>query len=122
MFYDRFQKITREYESKLHWCTASGFHGNLEDVNEEKLGTTSPSIQYLHCYMKMNPELFSVSLCPANPSTTIPLIHINTKIVELGAYTHQLCVIFTFEVKGAAEDSLLGSQPPEGHFNSHPQL
>ena len=45
IFYDRFQRLTREYESKLHWCTASGFHGKLIDVDEEKLGMTLPSIQ-----------------------------------------------------------------------------
>lgn len=63
----KLKELTSEYEHKIRACTKLGFHGNFEDLDEEKLGKTSPAMQYLHRNLVANPapEKYSTPAGPA---------------------------------------------------------
>ena len=58
----KFKELTGEYEARVNACHASGFHGKLEDLDEEKLGRTSPNILYLHRFFLQNPDLVTIAV------------------------------------------------------------
>ena len=58
-----------EYENKLKLCSFSGFHGNLENVDEAKFGNTLPTMRYLHEHMKEFPSLLDMALVILPPDS-----------------------------------------------------
>ena len=61
--------MTKEYESKILACKESGFNGTFEDIDEKKLGRTTPMMQYMHQYFKSNPALKDVAISLLPPGT-----------------------------------------------------
>ena len=65
----KLKAMTKEYESKILACKKLGFNGTFEDMDEKKLGRTTPMMQYMHQYFKSNPALKDVAISLLPPGT-----------------------------------------------------